>query len=70
MAKNPNKRLGNGKAGISEIKKHSYFKGINWDKLERREIAPPYVPTIQSSQDTKYVDKEFLRLSRKDKKTF
>ena len=46
MAKNPYKRLGNGKTGINEIKKHAYFKGINWEKLESREMLPPYVPTI------------------------
>ena len=34
MAKNPSKRLGNGRNGISEIKKHPFFKGINWEKLD------------------------------------
>lgn len=28
----------------TSIKKHSYFAAVDWDKFERREVAPPYVP--------------------------
>jgi hypothetical protein len=26
------------------MKGHVFFKGMNWDKLERREVKPPYKP--------------------------
>ena len=33
MAKDPKKRIGNGKNGINEIKAHPFFEGIDWDKV-------------------------------------
>jgi serine/threonine protein kinase len=39
---NPKTRLG-AERGIVEIKEHEFFKDINWDKLSRKEIAPPIV---------------------------
>lgn len=70
MAKDPRKRIGNSSKGIQEIKDHPFFKGIDWDLLETKQIEVPFKPTLQSNIDTKYVDKEFLRQSRKDKKDF
>mmetsp|Transcript_10904 Transcript_10904/g.16262 ORF Transcript_10904/g.16262 Transcript_10904/m.16262 type:complete len:585 (-) Transcript_10904:149-1903(-) len=33
-----------GANGIDEIKKHPFFKDINWQKLERLELKPPFKP--------------------------
>lgn len=38
----PSRRLG--ARGAEEVKNHSFFKSIDWDKLEHREIRPPFVP--------------------------
>jgi serine/threonine protein kinase len=35
------KRLGCGKEGAEEIKRHPFFHGINWDLLYQRGILPP-----------------------------
>lgn len=46
------KRLG--KSGISEFKKHPFFRGIDWDAIHTQ--TPPYVPTICGSSDTSNFD--------------
>lgn len=38
----PTKRLGY--RSVEEVKSHAYFCDINWTKLARKEIPPPYVP--------------------------
>lgn len=43
-----------GKGGIEEIKKHPFFKGIDWDKI--RELQAPIVPELKDQYDTHYFD--------------
>lgn len=38
----PTKRLG--AQSIDEIKSHTYFDGIDWDRLCARQVVPPFVP--------------------------
>eukprot|EP01029_Cantina_marsupialis_P031469 TRINITY_DN907_c0_g1_i1.p1 TRINITY_DN907_c0_g1~~TRINITY_DN907_c0_g1_i1.p1 ORF type:complete len:354 (+),score=66.53 TRINITY_DN907_c0_g1_i1:332-1393(+) len=45
----PNESERLGVNGIGEIKQHSWFKGIKWEKLEKCEIPPPYKPSELSS---------------------
>ena len=40
------KRLGLN--GIHEIKNHPWFKDYPWDKLEKKEIKPPFKPDTKS----------------------
>ena len=44
------KRLGNN--GIEEIKNKPFFKNFEWDKI--REMIPPFIPQLDSPDDTKY----------------
>ena len=37
-------RLGASDLDAEEIKKHAFFKDINWEKLTKRDIRPPFVP--------------------------
>ena len=47
-----NKRLG--KNGAEEIKKHPFFKDLDWDNI--RTTKPPFIPKIKNEYDTKYFE--------------
>ncbi|XWS65629.1 hypothetical protein CRYUN_Cryun05aG0130200 [Craigia yunnanensis] len=46
LQKEASKRLGSGLGGSEEIKRHKWFKSINWKKLEAREIWPSFLPKV------------------------
>ena len=46
LQKEASKRLGSGQGGSEEIKRHKWFKSINWKKLETREIRPSFLPEV------------------------
>ncbi|KAI3994151.1 hypothetical protein MKX01_012408 [Papaver californicum] len=48
LQKEANKRLGSGPGGSEEIKRHKWFKAVNWRKLEAREIQPSFLPEVAS----------------------
>ncbi|CAK6958662.1 protein kinase C delta type-like [Scomber scombrus] len=63
----PGRRLGI----VGDIRAHPFFKTINWQALERREVVPPFKPKVKSPSDCSNFDREFLsekpRLSHADK---
>ncbi|GFS38011.1 putative protein kinase C delta type homolog [Nephila pilipes] len=59
LIKSPVKRLGMPSSPSGEIKDHPFFSTINWDKLERKEIPPPFKPTVLSESDTRNFDSYF-----------
>ena len=59
LVKNPTKRLGCMEKGDEEIKAHSFFKMINWMKVEAREVQPPFKPKIVSSNNLFSIDASF-----------
>ncbi|OXU24925.1 cGMP-dependent protein kinase, isozyme 2 forms cD4/T1/T3A/T3B isoform X2 [Nasonia vitripennis] len=53
---NPAERLGYQKGGISEIQKHKWFDGFNWEGLRARTLEPPIMPKVLSPMDTTNFD--------------
>lgn len=46
LRKEPRKRLGVGPNDFNIIKKHRFFRKIDWNKLEKREMEPPIRPLV------------------------
>ena len=50
---NPKKRL-----KYDDIINHSFFRGTNWDKIEKLETNPPFIPDIKEENLFQYFDSE------------
>ncbi|XP_062841638.1 ribosomal protein S6 kinase alpha-3 isoform X2 [Trichomycterus rosablanca] len=64
--RNPANRLGAGPDGVEEIKRHQFYASIDWNKLFRRELYPPFKPASGRPDDTFYFDPEFTAKTPKD----
>jgi len=60
--RDPNKRLGGGPKGGTEVKEHAFFSGTDWAAVYNRELTPPFVPQLREDGDVKYFDKEFINM--------
>ncbi|KAF6143018.1 hypothetical protein GIB67_041086 [Kingdonia uniflora] len=66
LQKEPCKRLGNGETGSEEIKKHKWFKAINWKKLEERETKPSFIPEVAGIHCTANFGERWTNMSLVD----
>ena len=48
LNKNPAVRLG---GSFENLKSHTWFIGINWEKILRRELPTPYIPILRSTKN-------------------
>ncbi|OCT92007.1 ribosomal protein S6 kinase 2 alpha isoform X1 [Xenopus laevis] len=64
--RNPTNRLGSAMEGAEEIKRQPFFSTIDWNKLFRREMSPPFKPAVTQADDTYYFDTEFTSRTPKD----
>jgi len=58
LNRDPKKRLGS-KADIDDLKAHAFFKDINFEKMMKKEIDPPYKPKIKANDTTSNFDTTF-----------
>ncbi|XP_017062827.1 ribosomal protein S6 kinase 2 beta [Drosophila eugracilis] len=63
--RNPLNRLGAGTQGILDIKAHCFFATIDWVRLERKQVRPPFIPAV-SRDDAFYFDVEYTSKSPRD----
>ncbi|KAF9964470.1 Serine/threonine kinase [Mortierella alpina] len=61
LTRDPEKRLGSGKTDAEEIKRHPFFKGVNWQDILDKKIPPPFFPKVRGPTDTSNFDVEFTR---------
>ncbi|XP_078697084.1 protein kinase C iota type-like isoform X17 [Branchiostoma floridae x Branchiostoma belcheri] len=60
LNKNPAERLGCAPVtGFSDIQHHTFFKPIDWDALEARQVSPPFKPSIDSEGGVENFDQQF-----------
>ncbi|CAG0914753.1 unnamed protein product [Notodromas monacha] len=59
LEKEPERRLGSSSSSGAEISHQPFFRPIDWDRLERMELEPPFQPKLKSGADVTYFDAEF-----------
>jgi len=59
LIRDVDKRLGSGATGSENVKKHPFFKSIDWEKLERKEMEPPFKPKVKNVSDISQIDTAF-----------
>lgn len=47
LAKDPERRLGRGCSGFKDLKKHKFFRKIDWKAMKRGETDAPYEPKME-----------------------
>ena len=53
LINDPEKRLG--RNGSDEVKKHSFFKNVDWKHIKET-LIPPFIPQLKGPYDTTYFD--------------
>ena len=59
LDRNPETRLGS--SSFEDIKNHPWFACIDWEKLCKREMIPPFKPMVHGKEDVGNIDNEFLQ---------
>ncbi|KAK7265741.1 hypothetical protein RJT34_33364 [Clitoria ternatea] len=66
LQKDPSTRLGSGPNGNDQIKRHKWFRAINWTKLEARELEPKFKPDVSGKDCTANFDQCWTALPADD----
>ncbi|XP_028629299.1 cAMP-dependent protein kinase catalytic subunit PRKX isoform X2 [Grammomys surdaster] len=71
------RRLGNMKNGAEDVKRHRWFRGVEWETVPQRKLKPPIVPKLSGDGDISnfetYPERELDKtpsVSEKDLETF
>uniref|UniRef100_H3AFJ3 protein kinase C n=1 Tax=Latimeria chalumnae TaxID=7897 RepID=H3AFJ3_LATCH len=59
LRRNPDRRLGASERDAEDVKKHLFFRSVDWNALLAKKVKPPFVPTIKGREDVSNFDDEF-----------
>uniref|UniRef100_T1JBX6 Ribosomal protein S6 kinase n=1 Tax=Strigamia maritima TaxID=126957 RepID=T1JBX6_STRMM len=62
LVKNPRKRLGGGPADANELKRHHFFKDLDWNLLAEKKLKAPFIPKISNELDVSNFAEEFTAM--------
>ena len=46
-----------------EMKKHPFFQGLDFNKLIKKDVTPPFIPNVSGKDDVSNIDSEFIETS-------
>uniref|UniRef100_A0A0A1WT80 Protein kinase C n=1 Tax=Zeugodacus cucurbitae TaxID=28588 RepID=A0A0A1WT80_ZEUCU len=61
LEKDYTKRIGSQYSPAGDISEHLFFRPIDWDLLEKRQLPPPFKPLVKHPLDTQYFDRVFTK---------
>ncbi|KAK3581241.1 hypothetical protein CHS0354_032961 [Potamilus streckersoni] len=59
LERNPVERMGMPGSPAGPVRSHPFFRNMDWEKLEKRQIDPPFKPKIKSDSDISNFDSDF-----------
>ena len=59
LQRDPAARLGSRAGGAEDIRRHPFFKGVDWVALEALKVEPPFKPKVESETDITNFDTSF-----------
>uniref|UniRef100_A0A8C6THQ5 Protein kinase C n=1 Tax=Neogobius melanostomus TaxID=47308 RepID=A0A8C6THQ5_9GOBI len=60
LNKDPKERLGcQVQTGYTDLKSHTFFRSIDWDQLEKKQVTPPFQPQISDELGLENFDTQF-----------
>ncbi|KAM7405477.1 hypothetical protein PAMP_012736 [Pampus punctatissimus] len=60
LNKDPKERLGcQVQTGFTDIMSHTFFRSIDWEQLEKKEVTPPFKPQISDDYGLENFDTQF-----------
>lgn len=59
LTRDVDKRLGSGPDGSNDVKRHPFFRDIDWNKLDNYAIEPPFKPKVKNLDDISQIDQVF-----------
>lgn len=62
LVKDARKRLGGGIEDANELKKHPFFRGLDWADLSQKKVPAPFVPKITGELDVSNFAEEFTSM--------
>nr|XP_055132495.1 serine/threonine-protein kinase N2-like [Symphalangus syndactylus] len=59
LRRNPELRLGASEKDAEDVKKHPFFRLIDWRALMDKKVKPPFIPAIKGREDVSHFSDEF-----------